>query len=170
MAKTISFGLNAREIDAAAKEIQAYRLDLSRKVRDFVTELSKVGVSVVKAVISDVSEEDLPGAWDVQTNAASNGDIASATITLTGNKVLFIEFGAGIRYASPQNPRAAELGYGPGTYPGQSHVPAPGYWFYKGDDDETHKSYGNRAYMPMYHASEAIALELRRVAKGVFGK
>lgn len=168
MAKTISLGLSLSEIKAAQKELAEYKKTLNKKTRLFVEKLADLGMEVAKATMSSVPADDEPGIWDVQTNMTSSGDVSSARITLSGNKVLFIEFGAGIRYASPQNPLAAELGYGAGTYPGQTHVPNPGYWFYKGEDGQKRRSYGNRAYMPMYHASEALALEMRRIAREVF--
>ena len=167
MAKTISIELSTKDIKRAQEEIRAYQIALNRKVETFIDKLAKVGLSVAQAVLSGVQDEDLKE-WDISLTSNKEGEISKAEIMLKGGDVLFIEFGTGIRYAQPQNPLAGKMGYGSGTYPGQTHVPNPGYWYYKDGNQEKHKSYGNRAYMPMYHASEALALELSRIAKEVF--
>lgn len=168
MVKTIKVELSENGIREAINALESYQNDLKQKVEVFVDKLAKIGVNVINAVMRGVPEEEQAGAWNVTVNQNKKGDVISATISLSGDRVLFIEFGAGIRYASPEHPMSQELGYGAGTYPGQTHVPIPGYWFYTDEAGEKHKSYGNRAYMPVYHASEALILEISSIAKEVF--
>ena len=117
--------------------------------------------------------EEIPseekGDYYTETINTSNGDIVGVAIQLTGNKVLFIEFSAGITYGTDSYPLPSGDNYGMGTYPGKGHWDSPYGWWYVDDHGEKHHSYGNRAYMPMYHAEQAIILSVRSVAKEVFG-
>ena len=98
-----------------------------------------------------------------------NGNITGASVRLSGDKVLFIEFSAGITYGSSNYPLSSGSTYGVGTYPGQTHAFSPyGWWYTDERNGETRHSYGNRAYMPMYHAEVAIVLAVRKIAKEVF--
>ena len=51
---------------------------------------------------------------------------------------------------------------------GKGHWDSPYGWWYVHENGEKHHSYGNRAYMPMYHSEEAIILSIRQIAKEVF--
>lgn len=91
-------------------------------------------------------------------------------ISVMGKQVLFLEFGTGIRYSSVTHPRAGELGFGAGTYPGKGNWNNPKGWFYIAQDpDDPHierrskdgtefiaHTYGNPAYAPTYLAGERI--------------
>lgn len=170
MARTISVELSEKGIRKAINELKSYQNDLNRKVGVFVERLSKLGVEVTRASMGSIPSNEEVGKWNVDIKMSAHNDFASATITLSGDKILFLEFGAGIVYITQEHPLAKKLGYGSGTYPNQTHVPDPGFWRYKNEKGETVKSYGNRAYMPMYHASEALAIQLREIAMEVFGK
>lgn len=98
-----------------------------------------------------------------------HGDIVGAAVRLSGDKVLFIEFSAGISYGTDSYPLPSGADYGVGTYPDQKHAYDPNGWWYVDERGQKHHSYGNRAYMPMYHAEEAIIIQIRHIAKEVFG-
>lgn len=82
--------------------------------------------------------------------------------------LLIVEFGAGIHYNSKGNPKADEMGYGVGTFPGQIHAFEDG-WYYWGEDEKWHYTHGIKATMPMYNASVAIREKVQECAKEVFG-
>jgi hypothetical protein len=91
-------------------------------------------------------------------------------LTVSSESILFWEFGSGIRFNSgTKHPKADEFGMGPGTYPGQTHVPDPGYWYYypKGSDNAV-RSEGTQATMPMYKASMEMISKIHQIAKEVF--
>ena len=90
---------------------------------------------------------------------------------------MFVEFGAGVIYGAG-HPFAAELGMGPGTFPGQTHAFNPNGWWFKTDDPKLatktdrygyywHHSYGNPPHMPMYHAARAVVRKAPQVAAEV---
>lgn len=168
MAKTIQVSLSQTSIQAAIKELDKYKNSLEMKCQVFVNRLAQEGLQVVQVTMQSISDNDKGGYYTEIINN-NDGTVKGATIRLTGDKVLFLEFGAGIRYASPQNPKAEELGYGPGTYPGKGHWDSPQGWWYRDESDNPHHSYGNRAYMPMYNAGTAMTLRIQSLAREVFG-
>lgn len=99
----------------------------------------------------------------ITTEPSSTGFV----LRVSGEDVLFLEFGAGILYSSASNPLAAQMGYGPGTYPGKGHWNNPNGWFYYSEDPEKiiarnssgrgiAKSYGNPAFNAMYNTAQEL--------------
>lgn len=90
-------------------------------------------------------------------------------IRVEGEEVLFLEFGAGIRYSNTRHPLASKMGFGAGTYPGVGHWNKPwGWWFpvqpghprIRSSNATLSKlyshTYGNPAYAPTYKALTKI--------------
>ena len=168
MAKKISISLSQKSIQNALKEIESYKRELQRKNQVFIDRLSKIGLDVVQATMESIPSEE-KGSYYTEVVNNSQGDIIGAAIRLTGDKILFLEFSAGIAYGTNSYPTPAGDKYGVGTYPGQTHAFSLYGWWYVDENGKKHHSYGNRAYMPMYHAEEAIVLVVRQVAREVFG-
>ena len=169
MAKKITFGLSVREVDEAIRQLKEYRESLNRKCQTLVDRLIQEGITVSNATLGSVTQSDLAGKGQISVESGSSGEVVSATLVLSGEKVLFIEFGAGAYYLPPDHPQAGEFGYGSGTYPDQTHVPKPGFWFYYDDAGQKKFSRGNPAYMPMYQSAQAMRLQLTSLAKEIFG-
>lgn len=167
--RTITINLfDGKSLDKAIKEIRQYQNSLPRKVQTFIDRLAKEGLQVVQSTMESVPDEE-KGSYYTEIVNTSNGDIIGAAIRLTGDKVLFIEFSAGITYGTDNYPLPSGDKYGMGTYPGKGHWNSPYGWWYVDEQGNKHHSYGNRAYMPMYHADQAIIMQIREVAKEVFG-
>ena len=176
--KTIKVDIfNPKSIQECIKQIEAYRDDLPRKCQEICRRLAEEGVQVAKASQSEGKSEDYQPSTKVSYEIDTNGNLVSAKIKAEGPYILFIEFGSGIRYSDTKNPKAAELGYGPGTYPSNAPQQNPPYdnwesptgWYYYGEDGKLHHTFGVRAKMPMYNASESIRKKVEAVAKEVFG-
>lgn len=170
MTKKIRMNLSYKSIQRAIDEIENYRKELKRKNQIFVEKLSKIGINVIRETMESIPDEE-KGEYYVESLNNSSGDMVGVAIRLSGTDVLFIEFSAGTAYGTPQGGYPLESGrkYGAGTYPGQTHANDPNGWWYLDESGNKHHSYGNRAYMPMYHASEAIMFEIKQIAKEVFG-
>ena len=167
--QTININIfDSRGLDKAIQEIRQYQNSLPRKVQTFIGRLAKEGLQVVQSTMESVPDEE-KGSYYTEIVNTSNGDIIGAAIRLTGDKVLFIEFSAGITYGTDNYPLPSGDKYGMGTYPGKGHWNSPYGWWYVDEQGNKHHSYGNRAYMPMYHAEQAIIKQVRRIAKEVFG-
>lgn len=168
MAKKISISLSPKSIENAIKELNQYRDDLKRKNQIFIDKLSKIGLQVVQQTMESVPDEE-KGSYYTEIINNSQGEMVGVAIRLTGDKVLFIEFSAGITFGTDSYPLPSGYKYGMGTYPGKGHWNDPNGWWYIDENGEKHHSYGNRAYMPMYHAEQAIVMQIRSIAKEVFG-
>lgn len=166
--KTIKMNLSSKSIQSAIDKLARYKDDIKRKNEIFVDRLSKIGLKVAQQTMESVPNDE-KGSYYTEVINNSHGDIVGASIRLTGDKVLFIEFSAGITYGTDSYPLPSGDKYGMGTYPGKGHWDDPDGWWYVDESGKKHHSYGNRAYMPMYHAEQAIILAVRNIAKEVFG-
>lgn len=166
--RTININLfDSRSLDKAIRQIRQYQNSLPRKVQTFIDRLAKEGLQVVQSTMESVPDEE-KGSYYTEIVNTSNGDIIGAAIRLTGDKVLFIEFSAGITYGTDNYPLPSGDKYGMGTYPGKGHWNSPYGWWYVDEQGNKHHSYGNRAYMPMYHAEQAIIIQVSHIAREVF--
>ena len=170
--KVIQFGFSQKSIKNAIKELKKYQEEFDRKNKIFVDRLAKEGLQVVKTTMEAVPDEE-KGSYYTEIVNNSQGDLIGAAIRLSGQHVLFIEFSAGITYGTSSYPLPSGSKYGMGTYPSEkekSDWDNPNGWGYVDERGEKHHSYGNRAYMPMYHAEQAIIIAVRSIAKDVFGR
>jgi len=175
MATTISFGLSQKEIKQAIKQLERYKVGFNRKLEIYVRRLMEIG---------HVKAADCLGQLNIGRTVRLKTDIEPMVNGCRGiligigkditndygtiNTLLLIEFGAGIHHNPTDNPKAAELGMGVGTFPGQTHSFDDGGWFYLNDNDEWVHTYGTKATMPMFNASREIILRAREIAKDVF--
>lgn len=167
--KTISLELSVKSIENAIREIEAYKNSLEDKCEKFVTRLANIGIEVVRATIENVPDKER-GSYYVEDVHEPDG----VAIRLTGSRILFLEFGAGVIYSNPQNPKAGQMSppMGVGTYPDQKYAwnltKWGGGWWYTENGQSIH-SYGNPAYMPMYKADIKMLEQISTIAKEVFG-
>ena len=175
--KTINFELSTDSIDKAIAELERYRKSLETKKKTLLDRLAHLGEDVVAEVMAGVPEEiSMSNESDYQPGIKNEGE--TVIIYLHGAKVAFVEFSAGITYGIPGSEYPTEAGapYGMGTYNPESDKwqDPNGWWFWDPTNPKAKKSgyvhtWGNRAYMPMYHAEEAIIIDAVRIAKEVFG-
>ena len=158
-----------KSLSNAIRQIQDYRKDFPRKVQILIDRLSKEGLQVVQSTMESIPSEE-KGSYYTEIINNSKGEIIGAAIRLTGDKVLFVEFSAGITYGTSSYPLPSGDKYGMGTYPGKGHWDSPYGWWYVDEQGNKHHSYGNRAYMPMYHAEQAIIMQIKHIAREVFGE
>ena len=169
MAKKISISLSQSSIQAAIDELNKYKNSLKRKQEIFIERLAKEGIQVIRSTMESIPDEE-KGSYYTEIVNNSQGDIIGAAVRLSGDKILFLEFSAGITYGTDSYPLPSGSRYGVGTYPGQTHAFDKNGWWYIDEHGEKHHSYGNRAYMPMYRSSQAIVISIREIAKEIFGK
>lgn len=174
----ISMSLSSKSIFEAAEQLRQYKKDLESKNKEFVRRLAELGK---ETALSAVSESPLGKVVTVTTNIDQTETGCKAVVIATGqtvtssdgrefNLLLAIEFGAGIRYNKSENPKAADFGMGVGTFPDQKHAFDENGWYYLGDDDKWHHSFGVKATMPMHRASSEIIQNIRNIAMEVFGE
>lgn len=177
MAVKITFGLSAREINTAIKQLRQYQSNLNQKCEEFCRRLCEIGVQEARSRISQsplgrtitVSTEISPEKTGCKAILFAVGVTKQADGYAPVDTLCLVEFGAGIKYNAAANPKADEFGMGVGTYPGQMHAFDPGGWYYMGEDGEWHHSYGVKATMPMYGASVEMRQKVMEIARAVFG-
>lgn len=173
--KKIKMSLSAKSIKNAIKELQKYKNELRDKSEKFIDMLSDAGE---KAMLEAINESPLGNTVSVRVEKQHTEYGCKAMLIAAGEKhevegrdpfytVLAIEFGSGIHYNKIPNPKANEMEYGVGTYPGQIHAFEDG-WYYLGNDDKWHYTHGVRATMPMYKAEMEIMQKFNRIAKEAF--
>jgi len=169
--KTIEATFSAEGMRYLAKEIHQYTHNVERANELFVHKLAEAGYKIAtqQIVKSFPSlDHDKPiGSLDIITD--NDGEIAGCKLQFSSEQALFIEFGAGIKYNDGvSHPYAGEYGYGVGTYPNQKHAYDKGGWSYQGEDGSWHHSYGTKATMPMYSATQEIIEQFVRIAREVY--
>jgi hypothetical protein len=175
LSKKITMNLSVSSVQNAIKELRQYQQDLNRKCEIFCQRLTELGKVTAEA---KVNESPLGKYVVVTTDIKPEKAGCKAILIATGvtkstdygdvNMLLLIEFGAGIHYNSVPNPKAGELGFGVGTFPGQTHAFEDG-WYYPDENGEWHYTHGTKATMPMYNASTEMLLNIRKIAREVFG-
>lgn len=167
MSKKITFGLSVSEINAAVKELRQYQSEITYKCQRFTERLAEIGLQTAKAILEQhIYTGETIGSLRIETD--EKGEITRIRIVVESEAILFLEFGAGIKFSGTVNPKAKEMGYGPGTYPGKGHWDDPNGWWYLGDDGEWHHSFGIEAAMPMYKASVAMRQQIVSIAREIF--
>ena len=157
--RTIEMTLDARSINKAIRELEAYKREIEDKANALCERLMSLGAMTVSQRFAQVVpfESDVGG--DYMITVTNDGK--DWTLSANGTEVLFLEFGAGSRYGygHPDN-----LGYGPGTYPGKGHWDSPyGWWTPAG----TH-TYGNPPGMGFYAARIEMIEALIEIAEEIF--
>ena len=167
MPKKITFGLSISEINNAVKELRQYQSDINYKCQRFADRLAELGLQTAKSVLEQhIYSGETIGSLRIETD--ETGAVTKLRIVVESEAILFLEFGAGIKYSGTVNPKSAEMGYGPGTYPGKGYWDSATGWWYMGDDGEWHHSFGIEAAMPMYKATVAMRQQILSIAKEVF--
>lgn len=165
----INMRLSTSSINQAIREIKKYKRNLEKKNKLFVQRLAEVGIPVIDQTIEGQGDSSTIHGTAIRVTG-KNGTV-TGFLAVSGEDILFWEFGAGVRYNDGEaHPKAKEFGMGVGTYPGQTHVPVPGFWYYKPEGSDTYvRSYGTEATMPVYKASLEIRKQMNQIAREVFG-
>lgn len=139
MGKRIIRGeLSSKGIQSIIDQLQDYKQDLHRKTVLLCKRLAEVGLTVAQTKIGESPlGKTISLRIDMEPSKAGCKAmlIASGQTKLndygTVNTLLLVEFGAGVFYNPSDNPKAGEMGYGIGTFPGQIHAFEDG-WYYWG--------------------------------------
>ena len=162
MSKTIKMTLDTKSIVNAINELNDYQSWLHKKANELAKRLADMGSVNVSL---GYSRAIYTGPKDTEVTVEDRGDSTYA-IVASGETVLILEFGAGVTYGSG-HPQADEFGYGPGTYPGQTHAMDPRGWYLPKEKGGGH-TYGNAPSMTMYQTAKDLREDLERIAREVF--
>lgn len=172
MAKhTLKANLSFESLSKLSKDFNKYKNNVLRLNEEFVSRLASVGIPIIGAKIAAAQGDSEKGYSTFIQIYHFGEEKCMARIVVENKDILFIEFGSGIHYnnAKTHNPKAAELGYGVGSYPGQTHAFNPKGWWYSNGAGSSIHSYGTEATAPMQSASAEIIRRVKDIASEVFG-
>ena len=172
MPKITINALSAKSLNDAAKQVERLKKQYIAKNKTFVKELAKSGIVEARNHLVGYGDSEPPDFYtDNPYATGNNGTYAESTLRLQGEDVAFVEFGAGVHYNghpnSSPNPLGVKIGYTIGSY--GWHQGLEDHWWHEDENGVTVISYGTEATMPLFHASEHIKQEYKRIAKEVFG-
>lgn len=167
--KTLTSNLSIDGIKKLQQDLKNFEQEINRKNVVFVKELAKLGIPIIDNNMAKAKGDSNP-AHNTVIELTAGTTYSRAVLKVSGEDLLFIEFGAGVHYngsvgRSP-NPKGKEFGYSIGGY-GQGKG-AQDSWTYQAPTGEWIRSYGTKATMPVYVASQYIRHQIKSVAKRVF--
>lgn len=180
MSKTISINLMSKKsINNSIQQLKNYRNRVNIKCEELVRRLSEIGISVIEENIDKagftVDGQGIESGANTEhytyVKIHQYDSYTEAILTVEGEEILFIEFGAGVYYngstGSSPHPKGTKLGYKIGYYGagyGKQKV-----WGYYDDSGALVLTHGVKATMPVYKAWQEIYNDVLDVAKEVFG-
>jgi len=182
--RNIKVPLTTAGINSLITELEKYKQSLNDKNAEFVKRLAEVGIPVIDQRMAHVIGDSDPTHYTF-LKVNSFGDYSQAVLTVEGQDLLFIEFGAGIHFNGPggTSPRPSvngkingatydfkggqDLKYTIGSY--GNHNGLKHSWIYRADTGEWVRSWGTQAAMPVFHASMEILERVQDIAREVFG-
>ena len=179
MPKTIRVRLSQQSIDDASKEVMKYRDDLKTKVAVFTDRLKEYGIEVVNAYMKNIPNptgatnfDSGTDYWNFNTDdseTSASRTSATAIIRVSGERLLYVEFGYGINAVYAPHPTGM---YGAGSNSPAGHGTDEKGWWYTGTDGESHHTYGAVAYAPVWNTALHLRTHkdvIHSIAKEVFG-
>lgn len=163
--------LTTRSINKLIRDIDEYTEDLEAKREEIARRLAEMWANTASA---DYATAQYDGPRDVSVEVVPTE--GGYTIQVSGESVLFIEFGTGITYSGTQHPMAGEYGMGPGTWEpkhyqkkGVANWENPAGW-YLPKEKGGGKTYGNPPSMTVYKTGIEVRNAIERIAREVFSK
>ncbi len=173
-----TYSLSVESIETLKKDLLDYKNNIINKLPILVDRLAKAGFPVIDSKMTEArvtyDEKGVKsGANPVHekyVRVDSDGATATATLVVSGEDLLFIEFGAGVSYntsvGDSPHPKGKEFGFVIGSYgKGYGSRKAWGYYDESGNLVITR---GVKATMPVLEASNEIADRFLGIAREVF--
>ena len=161
------------DIDKVIKYLEDYEKDITERLSVFLEELTKIGVNAVNAQLQTISPfykgEDIEVTDSIQQT--DNG--WQATITMSGQQAIFIEFGSGVllntSVGNSLHPWGSENGFTIGSYNSdQTNAKSPDGWWYYDKWGQSQHTLGTPTFAPLYNSSLEMLAAIREAAERVF--
>lgn len=165
--RKISVPLTTAGIEQLIREVKEYETWIQRKAQELAERLAQYGFNYARIEFARAQYDGERGKIDISVERRSGKN--RYAVVASGEEILFIEFGTGVRYGYG-HPDAAKYGMGPGTYPippGKGHWNDPGGWYIPLEKGGRH-TYGNPPNMSMFRTGKELHSVLERIARDVF--
>lgn len=167
MHKHLKTDLSVEGIEQLKAEIERYKESLLSKEVEFLHKLADLGIEIIDANYIAAPETSAAHSTSVVTIDATR-DTYTIQIRVSGDDLLFVEFGAGTFYngavGSSPHPKGAELGMTIGDY---GYKQGRRSWWRTPEGTLTH---GQPAMMPVQKADEAIIKAITEIAQQIWGE
>jgi hypothetical protein len=173
MGKKISFSLSESSIDAAIKELDAYKQDFLKKVETLRNKIAERIAAYAQegfngAIVDDIIDGS-PREAEVDVSFNDRGGMT--VVVAKGVDAIWVEFGAGVYHngstGTSPHPYGPELGFiigGYGKGKGKRKV-----WGYKDDSNQLVLTHGTPAKMPLMKAVLSVSNDIPDLVREVFG-
>lgn len=157
--KTFNITARGADIHKMIADLADYRNRLTMKAEIFLRRLAnEVGIFTIDKEYGTITGDSSTDHKANYLTVSMVGNVVHGILTLRGEDVLFVEFGAGVFYNTPagtsHHPLGDTLGYTIGSY--GLGLGANPYWHYQDSTGRWHTSKGTKAQMPMLKAGEAM--------------
>lgn len=184
MAKKIKVNvLSPSSVQKCIDEIKEYNGNLTIKCQRVVQRLTEEALRIISMKIAEAAitvkttedgkqiESGQNFAGEPSVTYESTSESSKAVISVEGEDIIFIEFGAGTYYngavGTSPHPKGEAFNFVIGRYGEGRGVNK--VWGYTGEDGELHLTHGVEATMPMYSAIMEITRLAPIICKEVFG-
>ena len=168
--RTKKFPLSKRGIDDAIAYLESYKKQLILKTQKLMEELAKIGIKEADARFAEASNGTTDTSHAYVKSVSFSGDRVTMDICVTGDDLIFIEYGAGVHYNGHRGESAhrgekfrekyPEFRIGKYGTNGEKEwsLGVNDYWYYEGK-----KTYGTKATMPVYGAVVAMTEDIQKI-------
>lgn len=173
---------NKGSIAKAIKELERYKEGITSKEELFCRKLLDIGVNAAMLTLAFKGQGDSDRSASFNVSFTAEGETVNGILTITSTPKktadgrlyyphLGWEFSAGNYFngSHSNSPYADKLGMGVGTFPDQTHVPNPGFWYYQDENGDAVRSYGTQGTQPMHTALVEMMNNIETVAREVYG-
>ena len=172
--------VNIGQIGEVIKRLELFEKKLKTKQKEFLQKLGELGVAKGEENFSqieyagDYSDKNIHYDWVGENRIA---------ISFESKAILFIEFGTGVYFPSPDHPLSVEFGFSRGGY-GQGRgknswwvypatganagTPGASEVFEKSRNQQMLITHGNRANRVVYDTGKFLREQIMKIAKEVF--
>ncbi len=176
MAKTISFGLSLKEVQAAKELVEIYRVELALKLNELIGALTDRGAEIAKITVQEL-KAFRTGALENSIGGYFSPSTGVGIIYANSPYAVYVEFGTGIKgKESDKHPKSNEFGW---QHDINEHGEA-GWWYPTNDPNLIRyttpdgNTFGWTKGMParpfMYETARRLESECAMIAKEVFGR
>ena len=156
-------------VESIIKNITNIQKTLPEQMENFLRNLMNAGIPIIDLnYVKSRGGNDYTTQHSTRVEVTSSGSRIIATLYVSGVDIAFVEFGAGIFFHAGGHPLESEFGMGVGTYPNQTHA-YDNFWWYKGEDGQSHFSKGIGAHAPVYKAGQEMISRFDEIARESFG-
>ena len=161
------FPLSQKGINDAIAYLEDYKRQIIVNTQRLLDELAKIGIKEANVRFNEAKNETTDTSHAYVKSVSFDGNKVTMDICVTGDDLIFIEYGAGVHYNGNKGESAHKGEKFREKYPefrigkygtnGEKEwsLGVNDYWYYDGK-----KSYGTKATMPVYGAYQAMAYEV----------